>query len=169
MLANHLCMSRRRIHTGWKSCVFLQQPGRASYLEQALEALGTRDTAIHITPSSCCWCWSLLHSAVLSSRGASLSYCCMRFGIWVTVAFHCASWNVHRSGALTPLFGHVAGATWNCCRVGARSVYTIKPCTSLQWHFHFVIVCFVVVDLDGVFAFFKLLLWKNKCNLKINK
>ena len=26
-------------------------------------------------------------------------------------------------------------ATWNCCRLGASSVYTIQPCTILQCHF----------------------------------
>ena len=26
----------------------------------------------------------------------------------------------------------MAGATWNCCSLGASSVYTIEPCTSLQ-------------------------------------
>ena len=29
----------------------------------------------------------------------------------------------------------MAGATWNCCRLGASSVYTIQPCTSLKCHF----------------------------------
>ena len=29
----------------------------------------------------------------------------------------------------------MAGATWNYCRLGASSVYTIQPCTSLQCHF----------------------------------
>ena len=37
---------------------------------------------------------------------------------------------------VTELFGcYTAGATWNCCWVGACSVYTTQPCTSLQWHF----------------------------------
>ena len=37
---------------------------------------------------------------------------------------------------LTALFGFcMAGVTWNCCRLGARTVYTIQPCTSLQCHF----------------------------------
>ena len=45
--------------------------------------------------------------------------------------------NIHRSAVLTALFGCcVAGATWNwCCRLSASSVYTIRPCTSLQCHF----------------------------------
>ena len=29
----------------------------------------------------------------------------------------------------------MAVATWNCCCLGASSVYTIQPCTSLQCHF----------------------------------
>ena len=37
---------------------------------------------------------------------------------------------VHLSGVLTALFGRYnAGATRNCCRLGARSVYTIQPRT----------------------------------------
>jgi len=33
------------------------------------------------------------------------------------------------------LFGcYMGGATWNCCRLGASSVYTIQSCTSLQCH-----------------------------------
>ena len=30
---------------------------------------------------------------------------------------------------------YMASATRNCCRLGAFSVYTIQPCTSLQCHF----------------------------------
>ena len=29
----------------------------------------------------------------------------------------------------------MAGATRNCCRLGARSVYAIQPCTILRCHF----------------------------------
>ena len=44
--------------------------------------------------------------------------------------------NINRSDVLTALFDcYMAGATWNCCRVGARSVYVIQTCTSLQCHF----------------------------------
>ena len=44
--------------------------------------------------------------------------------------------STHRSGVLTMLFGrYMAGATWNCCCLGAHSVYTIQPGTSLQCHF----------------------------------
>ena len=41
-----------------------------------------------------------------------------------------------RSGVLTALFGcYMADTTWNRCRLGSRSVYTMQPCTSLQCHF----------------------------------
>ena len=44
--------------------------------------------------------------------------------------------NTNRSGVLTVLFGCcMAGATWNCCRLRASSVYTIQLCTSVQCHF----------------------------------
>ena len=44
--------------------------------------------------------------------------------------------NIHRSDAMTSVFGCcMAGTAWNCCRLGASTVYTIQPCTSLQCHF----------------------------------
>ena len=44
--------------------------------------------------------------------------------------------NSHGSGVLVALFGYcMAGATWNCCRRGASSVYIIQPYTNLQCHF----------------------------------
>ena len=55
---------------------------------------------------------------------------------WVTVSFYHALFNIHRSGVLTALFGCcMAGATWNCCRLGACSVYAIQPHTSSRCHF----------------------------------
>ena len=54
---------------------------------------------------------------------------------WVTVAIHCMFLNIHWP-VVTVLFGCcMAGPMWNCCHLGARSVYTIQPCTSLQCHF----------------------------------
>ena len=48
----------------------------------------------------------------------------------------CFVFYIHRSGVLTALFGcYMAGATWNCSRFGAHSLYAIQPCTSLQCHF----------------------------------
>ena len=44
--------------------------------------------------------------------------------------------NIHGSGVLVALCGCcMAGAAWNCSRLGASSVYTVQPCTSLQCHF----------------------------------
>ena len=44
--------------------------------------------------------------------------------------------NIHRSGALAARFVCcMAGATWNCCYIGGRSVYTIQLCTTLRCHF----------------------------------
>ena len=65
-------------------------------------------------------CWSLLNSAILRSRSDSLCY------DWLAL---CSAFlNIHRSGVLTALaWQH--GATWNCCRLGASSVYTTQPCT----------------------------------------
>ena len=51
---------------------------------------------------------------------------------WVTVALYNVFLNNHQSGVLTALFGcYVASAMWNHCHLGAPSVYTIQPCTSL--------------------------------------
>ena len=54
---------------------------------------------------------------------------------WVTVAFYCAyycPWKWCTGSALWLLHGrcHV-----KCCRLGASSLCTIQPCTSLQCHF----------------------------------
>ena len=35
----------------------------------------------------------------------------------------------------------MAGATWNCYRLGASSAYTIQPCTSLHCHFIRIHIC----------------------------
>ena len=48
------------------------------------------------------------------------------------VPFHSAYY-IHGSGVSTGLSGwRIVGATWNCCRLGAISEYTIQPCASLQ-------------------------------------
>ena len=42
--------------------------------------------------------------------------------------------NICWSGVLTGLFGYyMAGTTWNCCHLGACSVYTIQPVYSFIW------------------------------------
>ena len=38
----------------------------------------------------------------------------------------------------------MAGATWNCCRLGASSVYTIQPCHFMQSHIRKVYACLAV-------------------------
>ena len=80
-----------------------------------------------------CCCSSLLYSAILWSRADSLRSCCM--WSWMSwLAFHSVlEYNIDLSGVLTALFGcYVAGATWNCCPLGA---FSVQPCTSLQCRF----------------------------------
>ena len=51
--------------------------------------------------------------------------------VWLSVASHIAFWIF--TEVVTTLFGcYMAGTTWNCCRLGASSVYNIQPYTSLQ-------------------------------------
>ena len=78
--------------------------------------------------------WSLFNIAlwILCSRADSPRSCCMWF--WMSDCRHFEY--PRRCGVLTVLSGcYMAGATWNCSRLGADSVYTIQPCTSLQFHF----------------------------------
>ena len=62
----------------------------------------------------------------------------------MTVAFffilflnNSAFFSMYQSGVLQCCLVncYMAGATRSCCRLSARSVYTMKPCTSLQSHF----------------------------------
>ena len=49
---------------------------------------------------------------------------------WMTVSFYSAFFNIHQSDVVAAIFGCcMAGATWNRCRIGASSVYTIQSCT----------------------------------------
>jgi len=66
--------------------------------------------------SICLCCWSLLYTCV------HMTYCAFVAcdSKWVTVTFHSAFLNIHRSGALTVLF-----RCYSCCLLGARSVSTI--------------------------------------------
>ena len=55
---------------------------------------------------------------------------------WVTVFIYSAFFNINRGSVLITLFGcYVAGATWNCCCLGACCVYTTHPCSNLQCYF----------------------------------
>ena len=53
---------------------------------------------------------------------------------WMTAALHSVFWVSTK--VVTVMFScYMAGAMWNCCRLGACSAYTLQPCTSLQCHF----------------------------------
>ena len=67
-------------------------------------------------------CWSLLHGAILRSWTDPV-YSCRILHEWI--AFYHTFLNIHQSGILGP---GTAGAAWNCCCLGAGSVY-IQPCT----------------------------------------
>ena len=63
-----------------------------------------------------------------------------------TVALHSAFWISIE--VVTALFiCYMAGATWNFCRLGASSMYTMQPCISLQCHFIRSHICKVYVYL----------------------
>ena len=56
---------------------------------------------------------------------------------WVTILFivrfeHLSKWWTYSTVWLS---GYMVNATWNCCRLGACSMNTTQPCTSLQCHF----------------------------------
>ena len=94
--------------------------------------VGTRTKYCVFTRMENYYYYSLLYRAILCSRADSLYSYCMWLHPFIVDIF-----NIHQSAVLTALFGCcVAGATWNwCCRLGVSSVYTIRPCTSLQCHF----------------------------------
>ena len=103
------------------------------------------------------------HSAILCFWGNTLHSSCMR--LWMSDCRFMQCVSKYLSVALnewleiytacfwistdvvTALFAcYVAGATWNCCHLGALSMDTIQQCTSLQCHFiwshiHRVCVC----------------------------
>ena len=60
------------------------------------------------------------------------------------LAFYSAFLNIHQSGVLYS--AGMAGATWNCCPLGASSVYTIQPCAChfMQSHKRKVYACLTV-------------------------
>ena len=78
---------------------------------------------------------------------------------WVTVALHNMFWISTK--VVTVLFGcYTTSATWNCCRLGAYSVYTIQPCSSytvsLHWKPHLSPVSILFPQLCGT------VLWMQK-------
>ena len=67
-----------------------------------------------------------LYSAILRSLEQTH---CARLWFYVSDKLFIARFlNIHWSGVSTYSAG-MAGATWNCSRLGASSVYTIQPCT----------------------------------------
>ena len=65
---------------------------------------------------------------------------------WQLLYTACFQNNHHWSGAFTALFGrYMAGTMSNCWHLGAHSVYTIQPCTRLQWLFQATYVVYTCV------------------------
>ena len=79
---------------------------------------------LYITAHSSCCCWSLLYSAILCSRADSL-HLHVILHEWIVFLYsvfeYPLKWCTYSAG--------MAGATWNCCCLGASSVYTVQPCT----------------------------------------
>ena len=79
------------------------------------------------------------HYALLLSRLTAHTYVAWDSG-WATILLLCVFLISMKLGSgvliVIALFGCcMAGATWNCCCLGASSVYTIQPYTSLQYRF----------------------------------
>ena len=82
-----------------------------------------------------CPLWQL-YSTVLCFQSDPLRSSRMWQNSWQQLHTACFKNNHHPSGAFTALFGcYMAGTMSNCCHLGAHSVYTIQPCTGLQWLF----------------------------------
>ena len=83
----------------------------------------------HIHISGATWLISDLlieHFYIFSALEQTAIFACD--SEWV-ISFLWFILNIHWSGVLTVLFDcYMAGAVWNCCHLGARSVYTIQPC-----------------------------------------
>ena len=67
-----------------------------------------------------------LHSAILCFRADP--YRSSRMRLWMSDC----SFSQRVLNVSCVLSVDMAGATWNCCRLGARSVCTMQPCTRLQ-------------------------------------
>ena len=75
------------------------------------------------------------HSFYIALFSALEQTHCTHWHVWL-YPFIARIINIHGSGVLVALCGCcMAGATWNCCRLGACSVYTIQAYTRLQCHF----------------------------------
>ena len=82
-----------------------------------------------------CWRWEGRHAYILTGLNhVSVTW---RLHVilneWLTS--QSAFLNIHTSCVRTVLLGcYMAGATCNCCHLGAHSAYIIQPCTSLKRH-----------------------------------
>ena len=62
----------------------------------------------------------------------------------------------------------MAGATWNCCRLGASSVYTIQSCTSVRRQFYFKQVCGEDGNRPTLVPRIQLLrVWRRSCFIQV--
>ena len=88
-----------------------------------------------------CWCWSLLYSAILRSRADALR---SHVILHEWLAFYSVFLNIHRSGVLNN--ADMAGATWNCCLLGAFSVqhttmHHVTSCKATYVHACLAVTC----------------------------
>ena len=79
-------------------------------------------------------CLTMATAALFSASEHTHCTLVVCYSEWMTVALHSVFWA--STEVVTALYScYMTGAMWNCCRLGACSVYTIQPCTSLQCHF----------------------------------
>ena len=122
-------------------------PSRPAVLVQ----LWVRDLAQRLLNIQCC----LVVTWLVPHENAAVSahvLCTIHKAVWLLHGWcHMKMLPSRRTFCVqyTRLFGcYMAGATWKCCRFGARSVYNTQPCTSLrhflQSHISRVHVCLAV-------------------------
>ena len=99
-----------------------------------------------------------LFSALLS-RLTALACC----STWV-IGFLALFLNIHQSGVPSYSAG-MAGATWNCSRLGARSVYTIQPCS--VWLHAKPHMCYNWDTIDSIRNNTLLLLATGSCRVRV--
>ena len=99
---------------------------KISTLHKVLQANSGATNDSYGLPRDCrWWWWLLLYSAILRYRADSLrSHVILHewlYGFLKRAFEYPPKWCTYNAG--------MAGATWNCCRLCASSVYTIQPCT----------------------------------------
>ena len=116
--------------------------------------------ANHISHLFICRCWSLLHSAILHCHVDSLRSRWMWFWTRDCIFLQCF-WISTEAVYLQCCFGcYNAGATWNCCHLGAFSVHhtTMHHVTSLHSKPHMKGACMFHCNLPWHF-------WQNDWDL----